>query len=536
MEFLWKPAQSGKTRTIQQMIQADDGVKNHLNIVICSNNRLLVSQTRSRMDRDVYSFETGSTSSGDSDSSDPADDAIVGGVYSWMSGTKKSNIPVDALAWRIFKGEVSMVVCCSHKARYRHMKKLMSELESVRFAKPINVWIDEADVSVKTWSNPEFDFSRMSCVRRMTLVSATFEEVFHYYPRIRVKAFPETHPECYRGLRDCNIVEEVGCGSAITYLESVLEKHRDELVRPGVRIFAPGDIKVDTHDLVADSLTSHGFAVMVLNGREKGFRMPDGRREPISLTMSEEDPDELSRMLAQKYVELGLSRFPFAVTGHLCLGRGITFQSREFLFDFGIIPDIAADAAAYQCVARVLGNIGSFSDKVPTIYMSENMTRATVRQEKIATNIARLVHENEWVDVGKDQVAEAAGDEPPVTQWGIPIRVSLPEAILQNPYIDAHLSAKSRTWLTDAILPLIPAAERAVLEGRTLKNKRVYEFVHAGGIQTVHRSFVAGREGRPGGGVLKDVALTRTEFFWMDIATADMPGIPKGTLYVTYGL
>jgi hypothetical protein len=433
MECMWKPAQSGKTRTIQQMIREDDGVRNHLNIVICSNNRLLVAQTRTRMHNDLYVvIDEDSVVSSESEET-VADDAIVGGVYSWMSGTKKSNISMDALAWKVFRGEVSMIVCCSHSVRFRSLNRLLAEFDAAGLSKPVNVWIDEADVSVKTWSDPAYDFAKYTCVRKVTLVSATFDEVFKYYRRIRVKAFPETHPDCYRGLKDCDLIrEENHSMEAPEFLDYILYKYRDTIVRPGVRLFAPGDITVESHEKVAEHLRVRGFAVLMLNGQEKGFRMPDGTLHEIVLSAgNEQDPDELSRVIAAKYVELDLARFPFAVTGHLCLSRGITFQSARvygpycdasgnlcytpgFLFDYGILPEISNSAAAYQCVARVLGNIGDFSMSKATIYTSHAMADATMRQERIAINLARLVHENEWVEVGLENVAEAAG-EPCVT-------------------------------------------------------------------------------------------------------------------------
>ena len=204
VKCLWKPAQSGKTRTIMEIIRADDGVRNHLNILICSNNRLLVAQTNARMATDLYDGSSSEASSVDEDG--PSDDSVIGGVYSWMSGTKKTNITARDLAMRVLLGEVSMIVCCSHKARFRYLAEMLELLERLSFAKPVNVWIDEADVSVKHWSG-DFDFSRFRCVREMTLVSATFDAVFNHYSRIRVMPFPETHPSCYLGLRDCDLDE-----------------------------------------------------------------------------------------------------------------------------------------------------------------------------------------------------------------------------------------------------------------------------------------------------------------------------------------
>lgn len=406
MKCLWKPAQSGKTRTMQELIRADDGVKNHLNILICSNNRLLVAQTNARMVDDLYADSPSSV-----DEEGPADDAVVGGVYSWMSGTKKSNISSRDLAMRILLGEVSMVVCCSHKKRFLYLVEMLDFLERLSFSKPVNVWIDEADVSVKHWSEA-FDFSRFRCVREMTLVSATFDSVFEHYDRIRVMPFPETHPECYLGLRDCDLQAFDAAGRAAEYMDAVLTAH-PELVKPGMKLFIPGDIERVSHNAIAEYLTKRGCVVLVLNGETKAFLFPNGDRLDIDLTLDETNPTELSHVLAEVYAARALHKVPFAVTGQLCLGRGITFQSPSFTFDAAIVPGIKDSASAYQCVARVLGNTRTFVGPfTPVVYMTSKLLAAVQRQERIATNLAKLVHENKWVDVGAQEVGLAAGDDP----------------------------------------------------------------------------------------------------------------------------
>ena len=404
MICMWKPAQSGKTRTIQEIIREDDGVKNHLNIIICSNNRGLVAQTRARMHNDMVVSDDDMSVDEDWN----ADDAVVGGVYSWMSGTKKTNVTARDLALRVLMNEVSMVVCCSHKARFRYLHELLTLLERAKYGKPVNVWIDEADVSVRYWSG-EYDFARFACVRNVYPVSATFGSVFDYYERIRVMPFPETHPQCYRGLTDCELVEmDAPAGGSGAYLDAVLTAH-PEIAQAGMRLFVPGDIERSSHTAIADFLTARGFIVLVLNGVEKGFRFPDGRVVPIDLPIDDDAPEELSRALAKSYEAYEMECYPFAVTGQLCLGRGITFQSNGFLFDFAILAEMKDDSNAYQCAARVLGNTAEFDNGFPvTVYLTPRMRVKIERQERIAKNLARLVHEEGWVGVGEEEVRIAA--------------------------------------------------------------------------------------------------------------------------------
>jgi hypothetical protein len=441
---MWKPAQSGKTRAIQDIIREEDGVKNHLNIIICSNNRLLVDQTSARMADELYDTaleDTASTASSDED----------GLVSSWRSGTKKTNLSVDALAWKVINDEVSMIVCCAHKKRFQMLKELLEKLQSSRFFdKPVNVWIDEADVSVKHWSG-EYDFSKFRCVRQMTLVSATFDAVFDYYDTIRVMPFPHTHPGCYVGLRDCERAPFVAAGDSLAYLKAVLAAH-PEMQASGRRLFAPGDIDRSSHAAIADELTARGYIVLLLNGETKAFLFPDGRREPIQDRTSDGHPIEMKDILATAYRKHGMDAYPVAVTGNLCLGRGITFQSEEFLFDDAVIPDNMKDAAAYQCTARVLGNVGTYCGPfTPTVYMVPSLLAAVERQERIATNLAKLVHENGWVNVGADQVRIAAGDAPrmppaPRAEMNFRVYATEDEARAVLFKLDRNYRWRTRSW------------------------------------------------------------------------------------------
>lgn len=488
VKCLWKPAQSGKTRTIMEMIRADDGTRNHLNVLICSNNRLLVAQTNARMATDLYDGSSSEASSVDEDG--PSDDNVVGGVYSWMSGTKKTNITARDLAMRVLLGEVSMIVCCSHKVRFRMLIEMLEYLERLSFSKPVNVWIDEADVSVKHWSG-EYDFSQFRCVREMTLVSATFDAVFDHYDRIRVMPFPETHPSCYLGLRDCDLQSfDADARGAGAYVDAVLTAH-PEMVKPGMKLFIPGDIERLSHTAIADYLMKRGCIVLVLNGETKAFLFPDGRRITVPLTLDEENPVEVSQVLSEMYTEYGMHVAPFAVTGQLCLGRGITFQSASFTFDYAIIPGMKDAASAYQCVARVLGNIRNFSPFTPTVYMGSTLLEAVLRQERIATNLAQLVHENEWVDVGAYEVGLAAEDVSEITwskesdgtprtfesamaakEWGTQNLIKTPRAMYP---VDANREKTAQTHyiLREKCVPIVPVREMLSMSGRLTASQGV---------------------------------------------------------------
>ena len=410
VECIIKPGQSGKTRTMQEKIRIYQRLcpEGALNVVICSNNKKLVEQTTARMTDDL--FETGSSVSAESD----ADDKIEGSCFTWTSGSKKNNISAEHLALKILAGEVTMVVCCAHKTRFKYLYSLVEILEKLPFfTSKINAWIDEADASVKLWSLPQFDLTRMTKVDKVTLVSATFGSVFKMFKRIRVLPFEITHPECYHKINDCVLIADDTRASGANYIKEVFSKDAATYSRPGYCLFAPGDITRASHEEIEEFLHSHGFVVMILNGLRKEITFPDGS-EAVSLKNYipegfDDDPDrpplEVGKIMADIYKTRGLERFPFAITGQLCLGRGLTFQGKDFIFDGGIVPPISDPADAYQCACRLAGNIKNNDNyKCPTLITTSKCMETILEQEAIAVNLARIVHDNGFADVGEHEL------------------------------------------------------------------------------------------------------------------------------------
>jgi len=429
MWCIWKPAQSGKTRSMQEWIRENEETAEHLNILIASNNRLLVSQLTKRMTDDGFGSSGSDSDISETDDRSEADDHIdeISKVYSWMSGSGKPNFSPEHLASNTLKGKVTMVVCCANKSRMMHINKFIKELEELyecaipEKRKRISIWIDEADVSVKLWTNRHIDFTRFSYVDRVVLVSATFDSVFKMYDTIRIKGYEEVfNLPTYLRYEECEIMEEEeNKNSCFEYLKGILDKH-PEMSQPGAKLFVPGEIKVSTHDEIAEMLRLRNFAVMVLNGQRKEIVLPDGSKIRISLAANIEAPGELSSKLAELYVQHRLSRFPFAITGQICLGRGITFQSPNFMFSHGVIPDLKDEAAIYQCVARLLGNTKEFVGFTPPKVFCTYRTNVVCKHlARIAENVARVVNEKGWVDVSMEMIKEVAGQKPPLKQPAI---------------------------------------------------------------------------------------------------------------------
>ena len=410
---LYLPAQSGKTRKMEELIKEHklgelfDPVD--INIIISANSKLLVEQTKTRMTNDLAT-----------ESEAGANDACIkGNVFSWTSGTKESNITPDHLHAKIALGDIEMVVICAHATRLRYLLQTLERLASrPTFSKKINIWIDEADNSINLWSKYE-NILAMRIINQVTLVSATFDSVMSKYKSLSVLPYLQTHPDCYRGLRSATRCEINFVGSAPEYVKRVIETNTEKLVKPGMRAFIPGSIAKITHDVIADFLhKEHGFVVIIINGERKEILVPD--HEPIDLRCyltveNGQVPTEFNTQLAKLYKENNWARFPLAITGFYCVERGVTFQCGPeegvhdgFMFDYGIIPPIACAAEAYQTMARLFGNVGHIAGyKAVEVYTNAVTFSRVERQEEIAINIARMVAEQGLETVVKKDLKAA---------------------------------------------------------------------------------------------------------------------------------
>jgi hypothetical protein len=428
VECMWLPGQSGKTRKIQESIKLTKSLselfdfEEVIHVIICSNNRALVKQTGSRMNKDLYpkkdlpDYDSSSNEEDDSDEESSKSDAkIEGNVFTWLSGNKSNNISTEKLGLSIINDEVNMLICCAHVKRLTYLKNLLTILQkSKAFQKKINIWIDEADASCNLWSKSELNVIEYQKINKITLVSATFDSVIKKYERIKVLPFEKTHPETYHKIQECNLIsDDFIADSAIEYIKGIYKKYKDELYKPGIRLFVPGDVKVESHDNIASFLKDQGFAVVVLNGYRKEIVIPQHASISLQPYLGDSDvPEEIGKIITKIYHDSNLSQFPFAITGQMCIGRGITFQNENFLFDYGIIYDIPDKANAYQCGCRMAGNIKNVQGyKQAKIISPTKMIEKMLERENIAVNIGKIVNELNLPDVGKEQLNHAKDPE-----------------------------------------------------------------------------------------------------------------------------
>ena len=435
---MWLPAQSGKTRKCEESIskelnredeirqlidlngEDDDVSQQILNIIICSNNKALVNQTTQRMKTNVYDkitetkdnnkikYNSSDENEIDSDENEidsdeneiDSDEKITNKVFAWHSGLKNNKKTPFELAFDIVEESIKMVIICANKTRLKYLNQMINKLEDSKLFKgKINIWIDEADESIKLWNQPCFNqIINFKKVNKITLISATFDNVIKQFGKIKVMPYAEPYSkETYHKTSDSEIIEEnfvVSKKNSSEYFSYIIHKYDNELCRPGVRLFAPGNTDKKSHDEIARLLKLKGFIVVKINSTEKSIIHPNGNKIDLNDYLKTEDPVEIGRILSDIYMANGYFNYPYATTGLNCLGRGITFNDKNFIFTHGIIPPILNKATVYQVCSRTNGNIKHLSNYlIPKLYMTSLTKDKIFEQETLAINISTYVYE-----------------------------------------------------------------------------------------------------------------------------------------------
>jgi len=433
------PAQSGKTRKMTDLINKWNGTFNisginDLNIIFTSNAKLLNKQTNKRIIRDVDNVAAGSGS--DSDEYSVTETSDNPRTLSWTSSTLtrdgKKKMDVDNVFAIITSDddddEIDNIICCTNKPRMKHVMKLLEKLlkkfKKRNFNKEVNIWIDEADSSINIWG-PYFDYISEMCsekfVKNVVLITATMRPVYKYLHSIDVephlRTYENTHAPVYHKYSECELIHDISDRNKRVddALIEVLTIHADSVV-PGSKWFCPGNTKCASHENHCGILIEHGFNVLIINGQFKEFRLQNGDVVPIKEDLEEDL--EVAKTLNRYYYDLELYNAPFAVTGKLCVSRGITFASRsedgnEFLFTHGVIPDNTSSDDAYQMVMRCGGNIKEFSSyKKPIIFVSTKTSSLILTEERLAVEFAKKYwngDEDQTVQITPGMLNESLG-------------------------------------------------------------------------------------------------------------------------------
>ena len=379
--LICKPEQSGKTFVMIQQIIRDlsspiEG-KKVVNIILCDNNLLLTKQTGERVKLDLSSYEVG------------------GELYLELSSHKRTAYhTADSVIGALVAKPIRNVLCCANGVRVDDIYSIINGLDGARdkygseFV--FKVWLDEAD---KFISFIDCTFKGLLEVPnvQMYCITATPKALFENYGAMNVFPIENTTTDEYHGWSDNKITlidDSVPSGS--TFVKHVLDTHQ-ELIKAGTKWFIPASHKKTTHAEVKDICVEMGFAVLVVNGDGLHLTLP-WTKEIIQYKKD----NELHVKIREMYETHSLSSFPFAITGNVCISRGISIMSREFMLDYGILSLCDNQQEASQNSGRLKGNIKRWLNyKPPVVFTTVKFNAVAEEWETKSRGLAELAFQRE---------------------------------------------------------------------------------------------------------------------------------------------
>jgi hypothetical protein len=394
--LLTKPEQSGKTFLMLQKIVEDfseeprsDGRK-YINFLLCDNNLLLVLQTsyRIKSDEELYKFRNIESDE----------------IYIEFSSSKRSTTNTSDSVFRLITtNSISNIVCCSNARRCEDIFKIMHDINKVPHLKNIyhfNIWFDEADKFTNLISDylvPALEqFDNVS----LYAITATPERIIKFFREINIWAIENPTLPHYHGWNDNNIIpydDNISKNNNL-FVEHILNTNKDD-IKPNTRWFIPADITKISHLKIKDLCRNYGFATIIINGDGIIIYMPDGK-------IFEEDKNEMPDVLIPKlYNKYKLNQYPFAITGHQCISRGISISSNKFMLSHSIMPlSIKNKSELSQIAGRMKGNQKGWSNyKVPKIFCSNKFNKSAKEVEEKTKKLAEIAFEENWETVTLDK-------------------------------------------------------------------------------------------------------------------------------------
>ena len=413
--ILVKPCQSGKTAVLLNYLKEFVTMGNKIiNIIVCDNSLMQTQQTKNRANKTL-------------------DDGVV------ELSSKSSYTKPDELVLPILRGKVHTIICCGHFKRLNYegsISALLNEplLKEYKF----NICIDEADklLDTKKMEKVINHWIETNKINELICITATPQESNNkgLLSRYNCKLFeiPEVSSENYLHWHEVNYIplemndplyEDINSYkySTTNYVVEYLlqEEHK---IKVGENIFAPTGTKREAHDEMENAIIENNIAdvVIKINGKEKTITIINNdKKETISKTniekikfseIKESKEQELSHWLGNQYIKRKWNKCRLLMTGHICISRGISLQSKYFMIHRAILGPFMKTmkkSDQYQIAARVLGNTKYFPHfKLPivicesrTYNIIKKMEQVTIKMATESTNGSRPIGSADWNNI-----------------------------------------------------------------------------------------------------------------------------------------
>jgi hypothetical protein len=301
-----------------------------------------------------------------------------GQVYIELSSHERTEYhDIDSVFKAILVKGVRNIICCTNGKRMDDIYQLINDINTTPYTEGkfhFNVWLDEADKFIKFIDNTLRPIVERHSNVNIKLITATPQPLFQKYEYMNVLPIENTTSELYHGWEDNNIkIIEKEC-NYLEFAEHVLnvvipkmENPKME-VKPGSKWFIPGLSAKRSHEAIKNMCVAKGMAVICVNGNGIVITLP----ETLEVFRYKKD-DEFNNKIIELYKKLNLQRFPVVITGYICIGRGITINSNDFILDYAILSHYSDKNEASQLAGRMKGNMKGFDNyRRPVVFTTDS--------------------------------------------------------------------------------------------------------------------------------------------------------------------
>lgn len=335
IEVIVKPTQSGKTSVIIDTIKNKKD-KNIMDIVFADNNILLGNQTGKRI--------------------------VDNGCNATVITCKNKDVKceTECLGMKFLRRDT--LVLLSNKTRFDFVESFLND---EKFLSTINqnenikfrIWIDEFDSRLNEFKEHIEKFSKNKNVIKILGLTATPQTIKNILLIDNIKySFLPVDDTKYHYTKD-HIYETIkikGKNKIEDIFENILSKYNNN---DGNIWFCPAEKDTQDHDDVKNFFLNKGYVCIIINGKEKRIYISEKKYVDITQYKNKELSEILSEWIKEYRKNSNKS---IAITGNLCIERGITICSKEFMISHSIIIPQNNTTKLYQLAGRLNGNFKDF--------------------------------------------------------------------------------------------------------------------------------------------------------------------------------
>ena len=379
------PCQSGKTfHMFKHMIQLFEQDTNVINLLFCDNSILQTQQLNSRLNNDS-SFEEYKNEAGN--------------LSLTLSSKSKIN-NVDTLP-TYFRRGYRNVVMCSNQKRVAGIQSIIDLFPEKKF----NILIDEIDRNINLFSSHLAKWNDSPSILNILLVTATPNRPLLKLGPMKIIKLEQSYlHDSYHKFQDSEF-SFYESEETEDYVTKVLCDETEEL-DPRTVWFMPSNVTKLGHYAIKDICLEHDMNCITINSDGSYLFLAHPMKK---IMFSIQAGEELSNTLARIYKKHNLHRKPLAITGMLCISRGITISSSEMMITHAILPPKTGNVdSIYQLSARVSGNFRHLPNwRKPKVYCTANLYKRVQEAENKAIKLAEKCFQSDQDIVSRADYSQA---------------------------------------------------------------------------------------------------------------------------------